>query len=219
MLNRTKSVDAEMQIPREEVKLPVTRRSRNNAPKSARHREPVKMYAELTRKKNRKNRGIKSLRDNKLDMADWIAVVKDNSGTNRPLTLNLIETAWIAASYDNDTPTVLTMKNNIYASLWSLFVPAQRLVSEEMEGLGFKNILSVNGAPALYDDHMVANQIYLINENHLQLAVSDKEDMRYVKISDLEGQAASLGRIFWAGNLVCSSRRTQAVVKDVSAAS
>lgn len=55
MNNWAKSVKAEMLIPREEVKLPVTHRDRNNIPTSARHQGLVKMYAELTRIGNCKN--------------------------------------------------------------------------------------------------------------------------------------------------------------------
>lgn len=152
------------------------------------------------------------------DMATWIAVVLSNSSVNRALTLNLIESAFMQAAYDQSVPTVMTMRNNIYAVLWSLFTPAQRLVSEEMDSLGFKNMLMVNGMTALYDDHQEANTVYLLNENYLFLAVHEKENLRYDKMDKLEGQAASLGRIYWAGNLVCNGRRYQARIADVATA-
>jgi hypothetical protein len=75
--NWAKSVKAAMPIPRK-TKGVKTFSLRNayqmnllgeyNSGTSARHLDQVKMYAELTRKKNCKNLGIKSLRGNKIVM-------------------------------------------------------------------------------------------------------------------------------------------------------
>lgn len=149
------------------------------------------------------------------DMAEWVAVVKDNSSTNRALSLNLMQSTWGACSYDSKVPSVLCANQNIVDVYWGLLQPHQRLVSEEMRGIGFNNILEFNGAPVLVDSHQEANTMYFMNEEFLKLYVHSSENMRFEKITQIEGQAATLGRIYWAGNLVCNGRRYQGKLADL----
>ena len=51
------------------------------------------------------------------DMATWIAQIKDNSGADRPLTLNLIQQAEGAATFDSSKPSVFVMRQNVYDQL------------------------------------------------------------------------------------------------------
>jgi hypothetical protein len=149
------------------------------------------------------------------DLATWVAVVKDNSATNRALSLNLMQSTWGACSYDSKVPSVLCANQNIVDVYWGLLQPHQRLVSEEMRGLGFSNILEFNGAPVLVDSHQDANCMYFMNEEFLKLYVHSQENMRFDRITQIEGQAATLGRIYWAGNLVCNGRRYQGKLADL----
>jgi len=149
------------------------------------------------------------------DLSTWIAVVKDNSAVNRALSLNLMQSSWGAAAYDSKVPSVLTANQNIVDVYWGLLQPHQRLVSEEMRGIGFNNILEFNGAPVLVDSHQAANTMYFINEEFVKLYVHSQENMRFEKITQIEAQAATLGRIYWAGNLVCNGRRYNAILKDL----
>lgn len=98
---------------------------------------------------------------------------------------------------------------------WGLLQPHQRLMSKEMAGIGFENVLTFNGSPLLADSHQQANTMYFLNEDFLKLYVHSQEDMRFEKITQIEGQAATLGRIFFAGNLVCSGRRFQGLLDDL----
>lgn len=149
------------------------------------------------------------------DMADWISVVKSNSGTNRALSLNLMQSTWGACSYDSKVPSVLCANQNIVDVYWGLLQPHQRLVSEEMRGIGFNNIMEFNGAPVLVDSHQAANTMYFINEEFVKLYVHSSENMRFEKITQIEAQAATLGRIYWAGNFVCNGRRYQGMLSDL----
>lgn len=149
------------------------------------------------------------------DMADWVAVVKDNSATNRALSLNIMQSAWGAAAYDSMVPTLLTANQNIFDVYWGLLQPHQRLISAEMRGIGFDNVIEFNGAPFIVDSHQEANTIYFINEEFVKLYVHSQENMRFEKLSMIESQAATLGKIYWAGNLVCNGRRYQAKLSDL----
>ena len=152
------------------------------------------------------------------DMAEWVAVVKANGGTNRPLSLNLIQQAMGAATQDSEKPTVAYLLQNVYDQLWSLIQPAQRIFNGEMGKLGFENILEVNGVPFIVDSHMKANSIFFLNENHVELTVHKNSNMRIVSHDSLESSDSMLKKIFWSGNLTCSNRRFQAELADIEVA-
>jgi len=155
------------------------------------------------------------------DFAGWIAQIKQGStpGTDEALTLARMQQAYGAASEDNDTPTMITCKQDVYDQLWSLYQPHQRLISEEMSDLGFENILTFNGVPVIVDSHMKAGSMYFINEDYAFLCVHREENMRKETIERLETSNSMLMRVFWMGNLVCNNRRFQAELDDISVAS
>lgn len=149
------------------------------------------------------------------DMAEWIATVEDNGAVNRALSLNLMQKTWGLVSFDEKKPTVMCANQNIVDVYWGLLQPHQRLMSAEMSGIGFENVLTFNGVPVLIDSHQAANTMYFLNEDFLKLYVHSAEDMRFEKITLIEAQAATVGRIFWAGNLVCNGRRYQGSLSDL----
>jgi hypothetical protein len=152
------------------------------------------------------------------DFAGWAAVVKANGAVNRAVSLGLIQQAMGAATEGNEKPTMATCKQNVYDEVWSLFQPYQRIESAEMGELGFKGVLQVNGIPLIVDSHMKANSIFFINENHAYLVVHKDYDMKKQHHESLETTDSMLTKIFWAGNLVCSNRRFQAELADLSVA-
>ena len=85
-----------------------------------------------------------------------------------------------------------------------------------MESLGFTGVLEFNGAPIIVDSHNPANSVIMINEEVSQLYVHEQEDMRYEKITQIETQAATVGRIFFMGNFTCSGRRYNGQVQDLT---
>lgn len=153
------------------------------------------------------------------DMAEWIANVVGNSSVDRALTLALMQQAEGEATFDMDRPTVALCRQNVYDQAWSLFQPSQRLMSEEMAGLGFKNVLEFNGKPILVDNHAPAKTIYFVNEDFVKLCVHREENLRKETLERLETSNSMLMRIFWMGNLVCQSRRTNASLEDIEVAS
>ena len=149
------------------------------------------------------------------DMATWIAQVKDNSGTLRALSLNLMQQVDNLATFNGAKPTVLIGRKNVYDQYWSLLQPHQRLISQEMIGLGFKDIIEFNGKAFLADDHAVANTILFLDEENVYLAVHRDENMRAETLERLETSNSMLSRIFWMGNLISHSRRSNGYLKDI----
>jgi hypothetical protein len=153
------------------------------------------------------------------DFAEWVAVSKTNSSVDRPLTLNLLQQTEGALTEGDDSPTVLFSLQNVYDQGWALFQPHQRLMSEEMSALGFKNILTFNGKPWIVDSHCEAQRVLFVNEEYCKLYVHKDEDMRKETIERLETSNSMLMRIFWMGNLVCNNRRFQGELIDIEVAS
>ena len=153
------------------------------------------------------------------DFATWAAQVNENSGTDRALTLNLMQNVFGSASQDDDKPTVAVCKQNVYDQAWALFQPHQRIMSEEMASLGFSNVLTFNGIPLIVDSHCLSQAMYFLNEDYVFLAVHKDENMRRETIEKLESSNSMLMRIFWMGNIVCNNRRFQGVLKDIEVSS
>ena len=150
------------------------------------------------------------------DLADWVAQVEDNSGTARPVTLALLQRVFGLCTQESDKPSMLTCKQAIFDQIWSLYQPTQRLVSAEMSKLGFDNVLEFNGQPIIVDSHNAAGEVLFLNEDYVQLAVHPEENLRSETIERMETSASMLARIFWAGNIVCSNRRFQGKLSDLS---
>lgn len=149
------------------------------------------------------------------DFTDWAAKVDDSSSVARPVTLPLMQKVFGDCTEESDKPSVLYMKQRIYDQVWSLYQPHQRLMSEEMANLGFKNVLEFNGVPMIVDSHMKDGSIYFLNEDYVMMAVHSQENMRKETLEKLETTNSMLMRIFWMGNLVCSNRRFQGELADL----
>jgi hypothetical protein len=139
------------------------------------------------------------------DMTSWTAVLK-SSGTDRPVTIGLIQSLLGGCTYGKESPTLLVSRQNVYDEVYNLFQPHQRIESDEMGKLGFKSLM-VNGIPLVVDVHVKAQTIQALNENYAQLVIHKNGDMRKVHHPFLEESDSSLHKIFWSGNLTCSSRR------------
>jgi len=145
------------------------------------------------------------------DLAEWIAVV-DTAGSNRALTLALLQKLFNAASFGSDRPSMISSNRGVFNVYWSLTQPFQRTVPDTQNNIGFVDG-SFNGRPWFIDEHQVGNSVYMVNEKYVKLMVHREENLRFEKITQIESQAASLGRIFWAGNLTCNGRRYQALLE------
>jgi hypothetical protein len=151
------------------------------------------------------------------DLASWAASVKSNSAVARSLTLGLMQQADGSATFADDIrPTVLVCNQNILDQVWGLFQAHQRLMSSDMEKLGFENVLTFNGKPVLADSHAIADAICFIDEKHVFLQVMKDENMRVETLEKLESANAMLTKIFWMGALVCNSRRSNCLLSDIA---
>jgi hypothetical protein len=151
------------------------------------------------------------------DMSSWAAQVVSNSGTNRALTLALIQQLFGLCSDGKDMPTLLVSKQAVFDEAYNLFTAFQRIESEEIGKLGFKSLV-VNGVPLVVDSHATANSMLALNEEYVNLYVHKDNDMRKEHHESLETTDSMLTKVFWMGNIGCSQRRRQGKLSDIATA-
>ena len=94
----------------------------------------------------------------------WRANILGNSGTNRPLTLNLLQQAWDAASEasgEDDTTTHLISHYSVRREYLDLLTPDVRFTAQTLKG-GHK-VLDFNGAEFRFEVDAPFNTVYGIN--------------------------------------------------------
>lgn len=151
------------------------------------------------------------------DMATWAAKVLGNSGTDRALTLALIQQLDGQCTDGKDAPSLFVSQQAVFDEAYALFTAFQRIESEEMGKLGFKSLM-VNGKPLVVDSHAPAKSILAVNEEYVNLYIHKDHNMRKEHHSALESSDSMLTKVFWMGNLGCSQRRRQGILKDIATA-
>lgn len=72
--------------------------------------------------------------------------------------------------------------------------------------------LYFHGTPIMPDANCPANTIYMLNLKYMKLLVHQKRDMEIRSFISPIDQDALVGRVYWAGNLICSNMARQAVI-------
>lgn len=154
------------------------------------------------------------------DMDAWKAKVQTlaTAGTLTKLELQkLIGVTTIGS----DKPTVLVTRQSVYDKIWALWEGQQRFEDGKMADAGFQS-MKINGIPLIVDSHVTGsdggtqdNWIEALNERYLWLLTHKDCDFKVVPIPTQKDQDVKMVRILWAGNLACSSRRMQGVIKTI----
>ncbi len=153
------------------------------------------------------------------DLATWVGVVDDNSGTNRALTQALVDAAYDNASEPGiGAPTCAIMRKQVFSKFRGLLTGVQRTTRESsLSGLGHSGQSIVyNGIDFLVENNMPANTMFMVDEEHFKLHVHRDNNMRRESIENLETQDALLERIFLYGNVIASERRFNARINDIT---
>lgn len=146
------------------------------------------------------------------DISLW-APQRDTTTTK--LSLSAMNALWRSASDEPENPSTIVTTDAIMGYYYDIATPLQRIGSEDSAKMGFTS-LTFNGVPLFSDKACPTGYLFMVNEDRLYLAAHSDEDMRYKEPTEPLNQAASLGQIFWMGNLVCDSRRRQAVMTAIA---
>lgn len=115
----------------------------------------------------------------------------------------------------DEAPTVIPMTLNSYINLDTALTGTIQYngpsPKTQFGDVGFEHIM-FRGAVCLPDSNMPANTAYFLNLKYLKFIVHQERDMSIRDFIAPENQDGLLGRIYWAGNLVCNNLARQGLL-------
>ena len=114
----------------------------------------------------------------------------------------------------DDQPDLIVMDSNYYAFFEASQVSLKRYNDTSRGDAGFVTLRYKN-ADVLYDGNsgIPANKAYFLNTNYLNLNVHQDADLEILDDIRPVNQDGSVTAILWMGNLTCSNRKLQGVIK------
>jgi hypothetical protein len=124
---------------------------------------------------------------------------------------------WLNQVRGDDQPDLLVADNNYFSFYEQSQVSIKRYTGSDDSGSvsgGFTS-LKYKGADVIFDggSGIPTNHMYFFNTEYLELVVHTDADMAVMDEMRPYNQDAEVIPILWMGNLVCSNRRLQGVVK------
>lgn len=145
-----------------------------------------------------------------LDASD-VSVTPSSTTIENSLMLPL----WLSLDRGpDDQPDLIVADNTYYQYFEGSQASLKRYTSAESANGGFVT-LKYKNADVLFDGNsgIPANHMYFLNTNYLQLVVHQDADMEIMDEMRPVNQDGSVTPILWMGNLTCSNRKLQGVIK------
>jgi hypothetical protein len=141
----------------------------------------------------------------------------DNSVTPSATTIEnqMMLPTWLTVDRGpDDQPDLIVADNTYYGYFETSQVSLKRYSGSESANAGFST-LKYKSADVLFDGNsgIPTNHMYFINTNYLELVVHQDADMEIMDEMRPINQDGAVIPILWMGNLVCSNRKLQAVIK------
>jgi hypothetical protein len=116
----------------------------------------------------------------------------------------------------NDKPNVIIADRIYYKAFWSSMQAHQRVTDEKTAKAGFTNLAFASNVPVVYEDStgMPASHMYFVNTDYLHFRYAENRLFKPMKELRPVNQDADIHLILFAGNLTCSNRSLQGVLKD-----
>lgn len=113
-----------------------------------------------------------------------------------------------------DMPDLIVSSNDYYNFLEGGQTTIKRYVDSDMANAGFLS-LQFHGIPVIFDGNsgMPAAHMYFLNTNYLELVVHSDANMTVMDEAKPYNQDGVVVPILWMGNMVCSNRSKQGLVK------
>lgn len=141
----------------------------------------------------------------------------DNSGTNRDMTLDLIQSSITAVAKNGGKTDLILSDHDIRDTYASLLVADKRFVNTlELDG-GFK-ALEYNGIPWVADADCPPNTVFFLDTDHLEIMeMSDWDwmDKDGAVLSRVSGSDAYEAVLFWYSQLATDKPSAHSFLRDV----
>lgn len=121
---------------------------------------------------------------------------------------------WLSLVRGDDQPDLIVMDNNYFTFFEQSQISIKRYTDETKANAGFVS-LKYKGADVIFDggSGIPANHAYFLNTDYLELVVHKDADMTVMDEMKPYNQDAAVVPVLWMGNLVCSNRALQGVLK------
>lgn len=145
----------------------------------------------------------------------WKSQYDYNSGTDRALTIDLMQKMWGSCKCgieSSDAPTLLVSTQDLFDKFASILDVSRQRGDEALGKAGFQNLLFM-GKPFTVDSHCPAKYLFYINENRCYFIVHPSENFKYVPFAYKIDQEVMVAKIRLAGNLVSEECRKSGVIR------
>ena len=135
--------------------------------------------------------------------------------TPGPATMeSLMLPLWLALTRGDDQPDLIVMDNNYFTFFEQSQLSLKRYTDETKANAGFVS-LKYKNADVIFDggSGIPANSAYFLNTDYLELVVHKDADMAVMDELRPTNQDAAVVPVLWMGNLTCSNRSLQGVMK------
>ena len=133
--------------------------------------------------------------------------------------VSLMQPLWLELCRGNDKPDLIMSSNDYFTFYWNSLSDLQRYESNHTNAVdGFQSLKFVT-ADVVFDGGtsfgggIPAAHMYFLNTDYLRLCVHKDANMTEVPEQRSINQDAVIMPIIWQGNMVCSNRKLQGVVK------
>jgi hypothetical protein len=133
--------------------------------------------------------------------------------------VSLMQPLWLELCRGNDKPDLIMSSNDYFTFYWNSLSDLQRYESNHTNAVdGFQSLKFVT-ADVVFDGGtsfgggIPAAHMYFLNTDYLRLCVHKDANMTEVPEQRSINQDAVIIPIIWQGNMVCSNRKLQGVVK------
>lgn len=147
------------------------------------------------------------------DFSTW-AAQRDTATTK--LSLAALNNLWRDCSDGPDQPTLCVTTDDILGFFYDISTPLQRYNNDAALKAGFEGVMTFNGVPIYADKNCTANQLFMLNLDHVWFGVHQDCDMYYQEPTTPLDQWGSIGHIHWMGNICCDARRRQGVMTAIT---
>jgi hypothetical protein len=115
---------------------------------------------------------------------------------------------------NNDKPDMIVSSNDYFQFYENGLISTKRYVDETMASGGFMS-LQFKGIPVFFDgvSGMPAGHMYFLNTNYIEMVTHSDANLTIMDEAKPYNQDAVVVPILWMGNMVCSNRALQGVLK------
>lgn len=150
---------------------------------------------------------------------EYAGQILDNSGTNRPVTLDLMQQGYLQAEREAEGEISLGVTSyNLWRKIGNLMAPDRRYTPSMRLSGGF-TALDFNDKPIVADRDCPANNLFWLDEStfiRYELADWDFDDTDGSVLHKVSGEAAYEALLYYYAELACTDPANSVNIRDLS---